>query len=86
MPKRERVSVEDVRGKVEPLLFVEFRKQGNEFLDSSLWMYGNGVRRIHLQRVLYAVRMHDNAEDGSVFLVRLLDSERRCDVVEFARN
>ena len=86
MPKRERVSVEDVGSEVEAFLFVEFGEQGNELLDSRLRMYRDRIRGIHLQGVLYAVRMHDNTKYGSVLLVRLLHGQRRSDVVEFARN
>jgi len=85
MPKRERIRIKDVGLQVEAFRFAEFGKQANELFEGCLRMYGDRILGIHLQGVLYAVRMHDNAEDCPVLLVRLLDSERRSNVVEFAR-
>ena len=85
MPERERVRIEDVGLKVEALRVAEFGEQRHELFEGRLRVNGDIVLGIYLQGVLYAVRVYDYAEDGSVLLVRLLHCERRCDVVEFAR-
>jgi len=85
MPKREGVRIEDVGLKVEALRFAEFGKQANELLEGRLRVNGDRVLRIHLQGVLYSVRVYDYAEHRAVLLIRLLHCERGCDVVEFAR-
>ena len=55
VPEREFLRIEHVGCEVEPFLFAEFRKQGNEFLECRLWMNGNDILRIDLQGELNAV-------------------------------
>jgi len=82
--KGELLVVEDVGGKVESFLLVEFREERDELLDGCLWAYRDDVVEIYLQGVLDAVGVCDDSKDGAVLLVFLLNSYRHGDVVELS--
>ena len=66
MPKRELLIHLNVTAQAVPLIIRKLREASNEAFERCRWVYVYQILGIHLQSVLYSVRVYHDTEHGRI--------------------